>query len=81
VIDRRAFLGALAGGLLAGPLAIEAQQTDKVWRVGVLLSRYGVKDGPPQGLRQGLKELGYVEGRNVTMEWRGAREVTAGFPI
>jgi putative tryptophan/tyrosine transport system substrate-binding protein len=69
-VNRRTFVTGL-GAVLAAPLTAEAQQAGKVWRVGVLLSRYGVKDGPPQGLRQGLKELGYVEGRNVTMEWRG----------
>jgi hypothetical protein len=35
-VDRRAFLGTVAGGLLAGPLAAEAQQPGKVWRIGAL---------------------------------------------
>jgi putative ABC transport system substrate-binding protein len=71
VIERRAFLAG-AAALLAAPLAAEAQQTGKVWQVGVLLSRYGFKDGPPQGLRQRLRELGYVEGQNLAIEWRAA---------
>jgi putative ABC transport system substrate-binding protein len=70
-MDRRAFLAG-AAALLAAPLAVEAQQTGKVWQVGVLLSRYGFKDGPPQGLRQRLRELGYVEGQNLAIEWRAA---------
>ena len=35
-MDRRTFLGALASGLLAAPLAAEAQQAEKVYRVGLL---------------------------------------------
>jgi hypothetical protein len=35
-MDRRAFLGTLAGGLLAAPLAAEAQQAGRVWRIGWL---------------------------------------------
>ena len=36
LVDRRTFLGGLTGGLLAAPLAVEAQQAGKVWRIGVL---------------------------------------------
>ena len=36
MIDRRAFLGTVAGGLLAPPFAVEAQQAAKVYRVGLL---------------------------------------------
>jgi hypothetical protein len=35
-MNRRAFLGTLAGSLLAAPLAVEAQQAGKAWRIGVL---------------------------------------------
>jgi hypothetical protein len=35
-MDRRAFIGSLTGGLLAPPLAAEAQQSAKVWRIGIL---------------------------------------------
>jgi hypothetical protein len=38
VVDRRAFLGTVAGGPLAAPLAAEAQQTGKVYRIGVLFA-------------------------------------------
>jgi hypothetical protein len=48
-VNRRTFVTGL-GAVLAAPLTAEAQQAGKVWRVGVLLSRYGVKDGPPQGV-------------------------------
>jgi len=73
VTTRRAFLGTLAGGLLASPLAAEAQQSAKVYRIGVLLG------GSPtnvlqvqEAFRQGLRDLGYVEGRNISIEWHFA---------
>jgi len=65
VISRRAFLSSLGGVLLAAPLAAEAQQAGKVYRIGYLSS---ASASPPNGLepfRQGLREIGYVEGRNV----------------
>jgi putative ABC transport system substrate-binding protein len=67
VIDRRRFIGKLAGSLLALPFVTFAQLPTKVPRVGVL----GNTDSPVwEGLRQGMRELGYIDGRNVTMEWR-----------
>jgi putative ABC transport system substrate-binding protein len=67
VIDRRRFIGTLAGSLLASPFVTSAQLPTKVSRIGVL----GNTDGPVwEGFRQGMRELGYIDGRNVTMEWR-----------
>ncbi|HEV8456700.1 MAG TPA: ABC transporter substrate-binding protein [Methylomirabilota bacterium] len=70
-MERRTFMAMLTGGLVAAPLAAEAQQAGKVYRVGVLLH-----DGAPPGLlevfREGLHELGYVEGENITIELRNA---------
>jgi putative ABC transport system substrate-binding protein len=67
VIDRRTFIRTLAGGLLVSPFAAFAQQPTKVPRIGVI----GGQDAPAwEGLRQGLRELGYVDGRNVTIDWR-----------
>jgi hypothetical protein len=68
---RRAFLGTLTGGLLAAPLAAEAQPAGKVPRIGVLWPN------PPatfDWVRQGLSDLGYAEGRNITFEYLPARE-------
>jgi putative ABC transport system substrate-binding protein len=73
VIDRRSFIGTLAGALLAVPLAAEAQQAGKVHRIGILAN---VPLADPEGARlwgafiQGFRELGYVEGKNITIEWR-----------
>ena len=73
-MDRRAFLGTLAGGLLAAPLVAEAQPAGKVPRIGWV----GNMAPPPppvsqlEGFRQGLRELGYVEGLNLVIEYRWA---------
>jgi len=68
-VERRAFLGAVAGGLLAAPLGAEAQQAGKVYRIGFL------RGGPPpesylDAFQQGLRERGYVYGQNVVVELR-----------
>ena len=66
-MDRRAFLGTLAGGLLAAPLAGEAQQAAKVARIGYLASNLAADPHAHEAFRQGLRDLGYVEGRNVVI--------------
>jgi putative ABC transport system substrate-binding protein len=74
VITRRVFIGSVAGGLLAVPLVAEGQQAGKVHRVGWL----GLASPGPEvlrivdGLRQGLREQGYVEGRDIAFEYRWA---------
>src|SRR5258705_3805353 len=72
VIDRREFLGALAGGLLAAKAA-EAEQTGKVYRIGMLERTPAATNAANlDGFRQGLRELGYVEGKNLVIEYRSA---------
>jgi putative ABC transport system substrate-binding protein len=76
-MDRRTFLGALAGGLLAAPLVAEGQQAGKVWRVGFLAGGGRPPDGAsPLPLRQALQELGYVEQQNVVYlgRWADAKQ-------
>ena len=76
-MNRRTFLGTLTGGLLAAPLAAEAQQSGKVWRVGFLSGGGQPPDGaPPLPLRQALQELGYIEQRNVIYlsRWANAKQ-------
>jgi ABC-type uncharacterized transport system substrate-binding protein len=72
MMDRRAFIGTLAGGLLAAPLAAVAQQTAKVARVGHLSPDLATRSHLYEALLQGLRDLGYVEGRNVAIEVRDA---------
>jgi len=73
---RRSTVGiilALALGCLAAPCAAEAQQPVKVHRIGILgLDSAADAVGVIEILRQGLRELGYVEGRHLTLEYRGA---------
>jgi len=72
MMDRRAFLGALAGGLLTAPLAAEAEQAGKVPVVGVLNSAVGPRSTTIDTTRQGLRDLGYVEGRTILLDIRFA---------
>ncbi len=69
-----ALIGILVLGLLAGLLPAEAQQAGKVYRVGYLRFGTGGPTTSPyyMGLRQGLRELGYIEGQNLVLEYRSA---------
>jgi len=69
VADRRAFIGSMAAGLLAAPVASFAQQPARVSRIGILANTEG---SAWDGFRRGLRELGYVEGGNLAIEWRWA---------
>ena len=70
-MDRRRFLLTSLAGALAAPLAAEAQRSGKVHRIGVLSP-----DSPPPGLFEAFQErlrgLGYLEGKNITIESRHA---------
>jgi len=71
-MDRRRFLLTSLAGALAAPVAGEAQLAlGRVYRIGILSP-----DSPPPGLfeafQEGLRELGYVDGKNVAMESRNA---------
>jgi putative tryptophan/tyrosine transport system substrate-binding protein len=79
-VDRRAFIaGAL--GLLAAPLAADAQPAGKVYRIGVLeVVPVASNAANLSAFRQGLRELGYVEGQNVVIEYRSADGRAERFP-
>jgi len=62
----------LAFLLLVAPLAAEAAAPSKVWRVAVLTSGMPRSDAPVRALEQRLAELGYVEGRNLVIDFRTA---------
>ena len=72
-MDRRRFLLGSVAGVFAAPLGVEAQQAGKVYRIGVLLTlAAGENEHLVKALDQGLRELGYVEGRNLVFERRFA---------
>jgi putative ABC transport system substrate-binding protein len=80
-MDRRAFLGNLVGGLLAAPLAARAQPTGRVYRIGMLETiSIALNAAHLDAFRQGLRELGYVEGQNVVIEYRSADGRQERFP-
>ena len=70
-------------GLFAGPFPTEAQQAGKVYRIGILRSGSGPPTTSPFyiGLRQGLRELGYVEGQNLVIEYRSAKRKPERYPV
>ena len=73
MIDRRTFLSYTALGAIAAPLAAQTLPKDKPARVGILtLRKPGVANASTEALMQGLRERGYVEGRNLVIEYPDA---------
>ena len=77
--QRRGFLIA-AGAFLAAPFATEAQQPGKIARIGFLSLNMAGNPRGTDSFRQGLREHGYVEGRNVVIEYRDAERKFERFP-
>jgi len=71
-VDRRRFLVTSLAGALARPLAVEAQQAAKVARIGYLNPNLAAAPHAREAFLQGLRDLGYVEGRNLVIEYRDA---------
>jgi putative ABC transport system substrate-binding protein len=64
-------------GLLVGVTDANAQQSGKVWKIGVLVSSsQAVNAERDEALRQGLRDFGYEEGKNIVMEYRYAEGTT-----
>src|SRR5258708_19518641 len=78
-MDRRDTVLALLA-LGAAPLAAEAQQAAKIARIGYLSPGLAASPHLPEAFRQGLRDLGYVEGRNVVIEYRDAEGKPEGLP-
>jgi len=78
-VNRRAFVTGL-GAVLAAPLGGEAQHAAKIARIGYL-TLYPASSGRlREAFVQGLRDLGYVEGRNVVIEYRDAERKPERLP-
>ena len=72
---RRQLVLALGAGAVTAPFGALAQQQGKVWRIGFISGAAppaSLETAPQGGFLQGMRELGYVEGRHFVMEWRFA---------
>ena len=73
MIDRRRFISGVALGFVALPLAAEAQQAGKVYRIGFLgLNSAAASQYLVAPFRQGLREHGWVDGQKIVIEFRFA---------
>ena len=79
-MDRRTFINIVAAGLAIARSAAEAQQASKVARIGFLATNLAVIPHLRDAFLQGLRDLGYVEGRNVVIEYRDAEGKLERFP-
>lgn len=73
--NRRKLIFALGAGALAAPFVPYAQQKTRTWRVGFLAQRGRPASMDPDiygAFPRGMRELGYVEGKNLTIDWRFA---------
>jgi putative tryptophan/tyrosine transport system substrate-binding protein len=70
-MDRRIFLSVLSLGAQSAPHGVAAQSTGKVQRIGYLSSSSSTS-GFHESCRQGLRELGWIEGQNIAIEYRFA---------
>jgi putative tryptophan/tyrosine transport system substrate-binding protein len=80
-VNRRAFVTGLRA-VLAAPLAVQAQQAGKVYRVGVLTNKASdpAETRLWQAFRSGLRERGWIEGQNILIEFRATEGDTARLP-
>ena len=80
-MKRRAFITLIGGAAAAWPLAARAQQAGKIYRIGILEPIPAARNAANlDALRKGLRELGYVEGRDLVIEYRSADGRAERFP-
>jgi putative ABC transport system substrate-binding protein len=79
-VNKKVAIFAIVTGVLALVQLAEAQQAAKVPRIGYLMDNLGTAPHLREAFRQGLRELGYVEGRNVVIEYRYAEGKYERFP-
>jgi putative tryptophan/tyrosine transport system substrate-binding protein len=80
-MDRRRFLVTSLAAAFAAPLAAEPQQPGRVWRIGILSpTSPSNAQALHDRLRAGLRDLGYVEGQNLIIEYRWAERKNDRLP-
>jgi putative tryptophan/tyrosine transport system substrate-binding protein len=80
-VRRRKFITLLGGAVVAWPVAARAQQPTKSYRIGMLETiSASLNAAHLDAFRKGLRELGYVEGKNYTIEYRSADGHAERFP-
>ena len=67
---RRDLITRVGGAVVVWPLAARAQQPGKVARIGYLGANLVAQPKQPEAFRQGLRELGWIEGRNIAIDYR-----------
>src|SRR5437667_12599629 len=77
-MDRRTFIGSVASAFLATPLIVDAQPVKRVARIGFIGAWYSPSAAATlyDAFRRGMRELGYVEGQNLSIDtrWVGEEE-------
>jgi len=66
--------------LILVAIAAEAQQTGNVPRIAFLSTTFPEKSPTTDAFRQSLRDLGYIEGKNIAIDWRWGRGSTERFP-
>jgi len=80
-MERRSFVALMSGGLLAAPFVAEAQKAGKIYRIAYLgNSSAALESELVAAFRQGLRDLNYVEGQNMAIEYRWAEGRYDRFP-
>jgi putative ABC transport system substrate-binding protein len=81
LLGRREFITLLAGAAGWPPAVASAQQSDHVWRIGLVETTSAELNATNlAAFRRGLQELGYTEGRNLVLEYRSADGDASRFP-
>jgi ABC-type uncharacterized transport system substrate-binding protein len=79
-MTRVSMVATFALAFLAAPLAAEAQQAGKIARIAFISTTASLESPTTSAFRQGLQELGYVEGQNILIEWRWGGGTTERLP-
>jgi putative tryptophan/tyrosine transport system substrate-binding protein len=81
-MERRRFIGVAGAAALAWPFAVHAQQSKHVWRIGYLgFGSAASWTSEIEALRGGLRDLGYVDGENITFQFRWAERAEQTFDL